>query len=86
VNVACPDAFSEALPISRAPSKKLTVPKGTAASFEDVSITVAVNATACPSTDGFVPETSVVDVVAGFTVCPPLSVPLLFVKFPSLFT
>jgi hypothetical protein len=46
VNVACPDGFSHALPISVEPSKKLTVPFGTAVSPDDVSLTVARKATA----------------------------------------
>ena len=69
VNVALPE-FSGALPISVVPpSKKLTVPFGTAESPDDVSFTIAVNATAWPRVEPFGNDVlSVVCVVAAFTM------------------
>ena len=47
-------------------------------------LTVAVNVTLlCPYTDGSADETTAVELVALFTVCPPLNVPLLVLKFAS---
>jgi len=47
--------------------------------------TVAVKLTACPYTDGFRLDTTVVLLLAGLTTCPPLNVPVLVVKsvFPE---
>jgi hypothetical protein len=53
-----------------------TVPVGVPAPG-DTGATVAVKVTDCPYADGFVLEASAVVVLAWFTFCPPLSVPLL---------
>jgi hypothetical protein len=42
---------------------------------------VAIKVTDCPYTDGLTVEVTTVAAVAAFTVCPPLSVPLLVRKF-----
>jgi hypothetical protein len=49
----------------------------------EVSVTVAVNVTASPNTDGLSDEATAVELLAMFTVCPPLNVPVLLLKFPS---
>jgi hypothetical protein len=46
-------------------------------------VTVAVNVTPWPNTDGFTEEVTPVAVVALFTIWPPLNDPLLLLKFPS---
>jgi len=48
-----------------------------------VFVTVAVNVTDCPKTDGFTEEVTVVEVGAGLTVW--FKVPELPLKFPSAF-
>ena len=47
------------------------------------ALTVAVNVTLWPYTDGFVDEATTVVVLAGVTVWPPVNVPLLVVKLLS---
>jgi hypothetical protein len=50
----------------------------------EASLTVAVNVTpASPYADGLTEETAAVELLALFTVCPPLKVPLLVAKFAS---
>jgi hypothetical protein len=56
------------VPITVEPSLKLTVPVGVPAPGL-VTLTVAVNVTAWPNTDGFTEETTLVLVPAWFTVC-----------------
>jgi hypothetical protein len=62
-----------------------TVPDGVPVELLEVSVTVAVNVTPlCPNTDDPASdETTAVELLALFTVCPPLKVPLLVAKFAS---
>ena len=62
VNVATPLAFSVPLPRTAVPSRKVTVPVGVP--MPAVAVTVAVNETAWPNTDGLGEETNTV-VAAG---------------------
>ena len=64
-----------------APSKKFTVPVGVPAPGA-VAVTVAVNVTDWPKTDGFAEETTAVLVAAWFTVCV-IAGEVLPVKFVS---
>jgi hypothetical protein len=57
-NVAIPLAFKVPLPICVVESKKAAVPVGTP--LPDVGVTVAVNVTDWPETDGFSNEANVV--------------------------
>ena len=50
------------------PSLKVTVPPGTPAPGA-TALTVAVNVTDCPNTEGFADDTTVVVVLAAFTTC-----------------
>jgi len=59
-------AGNEQLPITAAPSRKLTVPVGDPAPGA-VTVTVAVNVTDCPNTDGFTDEVRLVLVLALLT-------------------
>jgi hypothetical protein len=58
------------------PSMKVTVPLAVPLPGA-TALTAAVNVTDCPNTDGFTLEVKVVVVSALYTVCPPLSVPVL---------
>ena len=60
-------AGNEQLPITVAPSRKLTVPVGDPAPGA-VTVTVAVNVTDCPNTDGLTDDVRVVAVLALLTV------------------
>ena len=51
------------LPIMAVPSRNVTVPVGVPVAG-GLTVTVAVNVTLCPNTDGLVPELIVVDVPA----------------------
>jgi hypothetical protein len=62
------------------PTLKFTVPVGVPDPLP-VTVTLAVSVTDWPNTDGFVPEATVVDVLAWPTVC--ASVPVLVLKFVS---
>jgi hypothetical protein len=53
-----------AVPNELTPSKNCTVPVG-----PEVGLTVAVNVTCCPNTDGSRDEVSAVAVLTGLTVC-----------------
>ena len=59
-----PVESSVAVPMVEAPSTKATVPVGVPV----VALTVAVNVTACPNTDGFLEEATAVVAPAVFTV------------------
>jgi hypothetical protein len=67
VNVAWPETFSVPVPRLVAPSRKVTVPVGVPAPGA-FTVTVAVSVTACPNTEGFAEEATVVAVDALFTV------------------
>jgi hypothetical protein len=67
VNVACADPFSTAVSIAVTPSLKITVPVGVTP-LPVVGVTVAVNVTDWPYTDGLALETTEVVVLALFTV------------------
>lgn len=67
VYVACPPLMVP-VPNVAAPSLKVTVPE-TVPAPGAVMLTVAVNVTDCPKTDGFCDETTEVVVLALFTVC-----------------
>ena len=54
----------------------VTVPVGVPDPGE-TAVTVAVNVTNCPATDGLADDATEVVVFAGFTVNPPVRVPLL---------
>jgi len=68
LNVAVNGAVADnvPLPIRVAPSRKLTVPVGVPEPGA-VTVTVAVNVTLCPKTDGFADEAIVVVVPHLFT-------------------
>jgi hypothetical protein len=59
-------AGNEQLPITAAPSRKFTVPVGLPAPGA-VTVTVAVNVTLCPKTDGLAEEVRLVLVLALLT-------------------
>ena len=61
-NVAVP-ALSVPVPSVAAPSLKVTVPVAAP------GVTVAVNVTACPNVEGFVPDVTVVVLAASPTTC-----------------
>jgi hypothetical protein len=67
VSVAVPAADSGLVPIVIVPLRKVTVPVGVPAPGA-VTVTVAVNVTACPTADGFCDEANVVVVLALLTV------------------
>ena len=73
--VATPDAFNVPVPITVAPSLKVTVPVGVAVAGA-TGATVAVNVTDCPNTDGLRDEVTAVVVSALFTTC--VTLPWLF--------
>ena len=60
-------AGNEQLPMFVAPSRKFTVPVGDPAPGA-VTVTVAVNVTDCPNTDGLTDDANVVVVLALLTV------------------
>ena len=61
MNDACPDAKA-AVPMTVAPSRNCTVPVAVA------GVTVAVNATLCPTVEGFALDANVI-AAAAFMVC-----------------
>ena len=68
VSVACPLPSKATLPIFVVPSRNATVPVG----MPDpgaVAVTVAVNVTACPKTEGLLFELTEMEEFARFTVC-----------------
>ena len=65
-NVALP-ALKLAVPSVAAPSRKVTVPVGVPDPGA-TALTVAVNVTDCPNTDGFTDEVTVVELLAWLTV------------------
>ncbi len=66
MNVAVPVPDNAPVPNEVAPSRNVTVPVGVPAPGA-VTVTVAVNVTDCPKTDGLTDEATVVDVLALFT-------------------
>ena len=60
VNVADPEELSESVPSVVVPSRKVTVPVGTPEPEE--GLTVAVNVTACPKTEGLADEATATEV------------------------
>jgi len=68
VNVAVPAPDSGLVPIVAVPLRKVTVPVGVPAPGA-VTVTVAVNVTACPTADGFGDEVTLVLELALFTTC-----------------
>jgi len=78
VQVALPAASATVLQIVVAPSLKVTVPVG------EPGLTVAVNVTDWPYTEGFAEDDKLMMAAAWLTVCPPASVPeALALKLPS---
>ena len=67
VKVALP-AAKPAVPSVVAPSRNVTVPVGVPEPGKS-ALTVAVNVTAWPKTDGFAEEATVVELFARLTVC-----------------
>ena len=65
LNVAIPEPFSVPVPRIVDPSSNVTVPVGVP---EPGDVTVAVNVTDYPKTDGFAPEANAVEVVASMAV------------------
>jgi hypothetical protein len=65
--VAVPPAVSGPVPIEAAPSLNVTVPVGVPEPGL-FTVTVAVNVTPCPNTDGFGADSKAVVVWAWFTV------------------
>ena len=80
MKVALPAARAP-LPIDAPPSKNVTVPVGVPPPGA-TAVTVAVNATACPKTDGFTDDVTVVELAAWFTVCVSAA-DVLLLKFVS---
>ena len=74
--VATPDTSVTGKPKFVPSIVNCTVPPGVPEPDPDAA-TLAVKLTACPYTDGFNVEPTVVLLVAWFTTCPPLSVPVL---------
>ena len=69
-NVATPEAFVVPVPIEVAPSLKVTLsPVGIVPVPGELTVTVAVNVTDWPNTDGFSDEVRAVLVLAWFTTC-----------------
>ena len=81
VSVAWP-ALSVPVPSVAAPSMKVTVPVGVPAAGA-TGVTVAVNVTDCPDTDGFTDDVTVVELLALFTVCDSAA-DVLLAKLPSV--
>ena len=70
VNVATPEAFVNPVPSVVAPSLNVTVsPAGIVPTPGAVTLVVEVNVTDCPNTDGLNEVATVVEVLAGFTIC-----------------
>src|SRR5438445_11349998 len=67
--------------IELAPSLKFTLPVGVPAPGA-VAVTVAVNVTLCPNTDGFTDDVRLVDVLAWLTTCVRVAL-VLVAKFVS---
>jgi hypothetical protein len=80
VNVALPE-LKVAVPKVAAPSRKVTVPVGVPEPGA-TALTVAVNVTDCPNTDGFTDEVTVVELLSLFTVCV-IADDVLLLKFVS---
>jgi hypothetical protein len=66
--VAWPEAFSVLVPSVVAPSRNVTVPPGVPAPGA-LAVTVAVNVTACPNTEGLAEAVTIVLVPSALTVC-----------------
>jgi hypothetical protein len=69
------------LPILTPPSLKVTLPVGVPTPGA-TALSVAVNVTVCPNTNGFTDDVTVVELDAWFTVCNKLA-EVEFVKFVS---
>jgi len=80
--LALPPESVTALPKFAPLSLNCTAPVGVPVDPIEASLTVAVNVTPSPYADGFSVEATAVELAALFTVCPPLNVPLLVLKFP----
>ena len=80
VKVALP-ALKLAVPSVTAPSRKVTVPVGVPDPGA-TALTVAVNVTDCPNSDGFTDEVTVVELLSLFTVCV-IADEVLLLKFVS---
>jgi hypothetical protein len=82
--VAVNDALPLSVPVPSVvePSLNVTVPVGVPTPAP-VTLSVAVNVTDWPNTDGVPEELTAVLVLALFTVCPPLKEPLLLIKLLS---
>ena len=76
-SVAIPLPFSVPGPSDVLPSKKVTVPVGVPLA----PVTVAVNVTACPATDGFIDEATTV--VVAFSMTWVIALDVLVAKFVS---
>ena len=82
-NVATPEAFVNPVPRVLGPSLNVTVsPAGTVPTPGELTVTVAVNVTDWPNTDGFVADVKAVAVGAGFTTCE-TALEVLVAKFVS---
>ena len=81
VSVAVPPATMPD-PIEVVPSKKVTLPVGVPAPGK-TGTTAAVRVTACPNTDGFRLELTLVVVIALFTTCTNAEEVALAMKLPS---
>ena len=68
LNVATPDTFSAPVPSVVAPSLNVTVPVAVPVAGA-TTLTVAVNVTGCPNTDGFSEEANAVELEPAPTVC-----------------
>ena len=79
-NVALPE-LKVAVPSVEAPSRNVTVPVGVPVPGE-TALTVAVNITDWPNTDGFTDEVTVVELLALLTVWV-MAVEVLLLKFVS---
>jgi hypothetical protein len=80
VNVALPE-LKVAVARVDAPSRKVTVPVGVPDPGA-TALTVAVNVTDCPNSDGFTDEVTVVELLSLFTVCV-IAAEVLLLKFVS---
>src|SRR5712692_2787565 len=83
-NVATPEAFVVPVPNVVAPSLNVTVsPLATLPVPGELTVTVAVNVTDWPKTDGLTEDASAVVVLAGFTTCGKAGEDVLVPKFVS---
>ena len=80
ISVAEPLKSGRALPMGTPLSKNWTKPVGVPLPGK-TALTVAVNVTLCPNTDGFGDDVNVVEVLALLTLC--VVVPELPLKFES---